>query len=69
METINYQDLSVEELDQRLLEISNERDRLWEVAKQITQIRDQKVTLQRAQEKLAAMSPAEREALTRAISL
>ncbi|HKX31496.1 MAG TPA: hypothetical protein VJ302_27665 [Blastocatellia bacterium] len=63
-----YEDLSIEDLEVKLLEISNQRDALRDEALAISQIRDRKVTLQKAQEKVAAMSPAEREALFQVIS-
>ena len=67
MTEIDYEDLSVEELEAKLLEISKIRDDLRNEALEISKIRDRKVTLQRAQEKVAAMSQAERDALLQVI--
>lgn len=68
MEEINYQEMSVEELDAKLLELSQRCEDIRQEALVISTIRDQKVVQKRAEEKIAAMSPLELAAMAQIIN-
>ena len=65
---INYEDLTVEQLEEKLLDISRHRDVLRDEALKINAVRDRKVALWRAQQKVASMSATERAALRQVIN-
>lgn len=65
---MNYSALSVEELEQKIRELTIERQRVVALARELTALRDAKVRETELREKFNLSSEAEREALRQIIS-
>jgi len=63
----NYDSLSIEQLEAELTRLHNEQKRIGAEKKAVAAALDHKLIERSANEKLAAMSPAEREALLQAL--
>lgn len=61
--------LTVEQLDEQLMELGLKRSAITEEMRQLRRIRDQLFLIEEAQHRVASMSDAEKAALTQAISM
>lgn len=64
----NYENMSVEELEKKNIELSNERAKIRNEQKKVNAIREKKLATEGAKKKFSSMSPADKEAMAQVIS-